>query len=378
MYRFRNKTPLFWIGSIAFALVYTLVVTPLTLSFFEKTVPLPQSNIILFGLSEINPKLLRDIGLPFFLAILEFASINLACAVWLERGSRRVLLLVLFLFCQSYAMVSTVYDIRESDYREYETARVKQEEENAVNIKQLKQEAGDNRIKQRESITAQIAALEKSISESEKKLVQTAQKSMRRDDRFLIDNLNGSINDDRKNKTEFQKQLIQLDAAPVSVSVKELPTKYNTTFEYIIGQFWSAKMVIALFIALLFPLTIIGVAYALTSNLQGRAESVSLSIQQELDEFGSIPTNLHSSSARSLAQIIAQRILVFTHSKRSATKALTFQLESRLPIQLLDEKESLKSEVRGSKLNATAQADLLSKIDEMINRELTREEQPTI
>jgi hypothetical protein len=106
---------------LGFAVVYTLVMLPFSVTFFHHIASPPDGSMFmgLFPLSAAH-----NLVLPLFLAILEFSSINVAFLLWArtETVKRKAMLALLFLCCQSFPVMSIYYDIIAREYTSVTTS----------------------------------------------------------------------------------------------------------------------------------------------------------------------------------------------------------------------------------------------------------------
>ena len=124
---------------------YTLVVLPYTVRFFNDLAAISLENEFrLFGIIPLSK--CHEYFLPIFLCALEFASIHLSITFWKkkEKAFEYILIILLFLFCQSYAMSSVYYDIRNKEFEEINKKNNDYEIKHITKID--KYENGTNRI----------------------------------------------------------------------------------------------------------------------------------------------------------------------------------------------------------------------------------------
>lgn len=209
-----KKLYFFISGRFLFTIAYTLVILPFTVGFF-KDIASPSSNTKLFQFLSLAK--VHEFFLPLFLGALEFASIVLAISFWEWQGkqAKRILILVLFILCQSYAVFSVFYDIRGNEFKEIESKREEQEEREAKKIAEEieKRRESENRKNEilNEKYKAEKEIYEKDVDRLEKDIGNKKQAIKEVEDQIRVLENQIKIDESSKSKTEESIHKIQLE-----------------------------------------------------------------------------------------------------------------------------------------------------------------------
>ncbi|MBT9170399.1 MAG: hypothetical protein DDT18_00740 [Actinobacteria bacterium] len=236
---FRNINNFFW--RAVFAISYTAVVLPYTISFF-RTIATPTTNETLMLMA-------HNFALPILLSALEFAAVMLACALWQKAAStKKVVILILFLSCQTIPMLSLYYDVRGKDYQI--------EKKSHDNSKKDLMDSLSNRIK---SVNGQILALSKNITDIKKERHDTnksinqlllIRKELPRD---AVADMKAEIQERKKLREKDEEKVADLFKQKKSLeadtkkwedelqAAQSQTMRYGTQLEYVVRELLSYK-----------------------------------------------------------------------------------------------------------------------------------------
>jgi hypothetical protein len=229
---------------LGFALVYTFVMLPFSVTFFHHIATAPGDY---FFLGIIPLSAAHNFTLPMFLAILEFSSINIAFLLWArtETVKRKIVLALLFVSCQSLPVVSIFYDIMAKEYSTITASSADMREDNKDRIMTLKAQIADTSAditsirEGRDRATAAVTQLIASDKADTKQFSRISGKSDR------------DLNSLMKKKQAMFAELIKLESS------RETTAARISELSYVRQSLTSSTGRLPLFLAFLFPLSIL-------------------------------------------------------------------------------------------------------------------------
>lgn len=374
-----------FIWRAVFTIAYTLVVLPFTVNFF-KNIATPSSSEALMSIIPIIDA--HNFMLPIFLAALEFSSISLAVHFWLRsHGRNRVLILVLFMACQSYAVTSVYYDVRTKDYHAernaHESSKVEIIDSLKSRIGGLKEQISTlstelNGIrKERDSNSSAIRQLllyinrEKNLSSKEamRSEVQNREKLRERREREITDlfEKKKSLEDDLKKKEGELELYIQ---------AQNNGMKHRSELEYIVKEFFTYKSGFVGFISFLFPISILAVAFVLPKNTRADAGELPLfNLKEHLHNAASLPDDMHLNYVRLLVPSLDAYLSALKASKKILNENDALNLHTSLIRQIINEVKGLQGQIASSKLEENSKSYMLNELNNLLNQQLTAKEE---
>ncbi|MDP3112504.1 MAG: hypothetical protein Q8M71_10425 [Thermodesulfovibrionales bacterium] len=364
-----------------FTLAYTLTVLPFTVNFF-KSIASPSSQetlMLIFPLADTH-----NFALPILLSALEFAAVGLACSLWQKAVStKKVVILILFLGCQTIPMLSLYYDVRGKDYQ----AEKKTFDEN----RKEKVDAVETRIK---SLVAQISTLSNEMKDMRKERHDSdgsinqllhVSKDM---SRFLGEDVRAEMRERRNlrgrdegkiNELLQQKKGIESDLKKSEDELQAAQTqrmKYGTQIEYIAHDLLSHKSAFAGFISFLFPLTILSVAFVLPKNSRADSEVLhSFNLEQHLRNAASLPEDMHFNYVKLLVPSLDAYLSALKASKKILNENDALNLHASLIRQIINEVKGLQEQIASSKLEENSKSYMLNELNTLLNQQLTVKEE---
>lgn len=372
---------------VVFALVYTLTILPFTVNFFKGIVDLVNN----YTLANLIPlATIHDFTLPFFLMSLEFAAVGLACSFWAKRSTlQKIGILILFLCCQLFPMISLYYDVRGRDYLAEKAAFQTRKEMNISSI--------SNRI---HGIGIEINTISKDIQIINRR---------RHENSNFIDNMmiyriqpvfNGfELSNDITNdiKSEIQQLKLSRDSAEKKINelydkkkslaanlskwedelhlAQSQSMKTRTKLEYITQGLYTSKSGFVALIALIFPLTILGLAFVLPKSSDDTKENDTLVLKDHLKYGFSLPVEAHLGYAKLLEPSLFAQLTTQVVSNSLANENLILHLQNKTSMQAIEKADLLKKEVLSSRLSGEAKQHLINKIDEIVLKNLNHMEE---
>lgn len=371
---------------VAFALIYTLTILPFTVNFFKGIVDLVD-NYTLANL--ISLATIHNFTLPFFLMSLEFAAVGLACSFWARRSTlHKIGILILFLCCQLFPMISLYYDVRGRDYLA-EKAAFQTHKEASVN-------AISNRI---EKLNMEIGTVSRDIQMINRSRYENSNSIdnmmiYRIQPMFSGFELSNDITDDIKSeihqlklsRNNAEKKISELYERKMVLSTNlskwenELHLAQSqsmmtrTKLEYIVQGLYTGKSGFVALIACIFPLTILGLAFVLPKSSNDTKGSDILSLTSHLARGFSWPVEAHINYAKLLEPFLYTHLATQIVSSSQANENLIFQLQNETNMQAIEKADLLKKEVWSSRLSSEAKQHLIDKIDEIVLKNLNHTE----
>jgi hypothetical protein len=368
-----------------FTIAYTLVVLPFTLNFF-KSIATPSSKETLATIIPLIAS--HNFMLPIFLGSLEFASISLACAFWMNsQDKNRSLILALLLACQSFSMASIYYDVRSKDYQAekkvYDDARATVVDSLKGRISGLKDQISTTSNELREirkdastnssSIGQLLSSMQWEWDQSDKKAIQSEIQGRGR----LRERRERQVDELVKRKESFENDLKQKEEQFESyIQSPRNKIDHKSELEYIVGKSLTYKSFFAGFIALLFPLSVIGVAFVLPKNSKpDPQEFPSFNLQDHLKNTALFPQDMHYSFVRLLIPSIDAYISAFKASRTIANENDKLHLQNSLFRQIINEVRALQKQIASCDLEENSKGYLLSELNKIMNRQLIGREE---
>jgi len=376
----RIKIPSFIWRSI-FAVAYTFTVLPFTVSFFKKMTQ-PSGDVKLLSMSLIDG---HNLMLPVFLAALEFSSINLACRFWQQPSSRaRMVLLALLLACQAYPVTAVYYDMRSRDYNaaKEEHNILARNNSDALDSQQGRLESqikfisGDTREMRRET-----AELNRTVSPLLR--VTESDKSVSPDISAEL----GEIGKQRRQNGSMLRNLHQRQMKLYGELQKTIGEKiqqykdqaqgftYRTELEYIVGNLKSLPSGFAFFFAMLFPVSILSVSFALPKNPEIRpGELPRIDLRDHFQNAASLPADMHRHFVKTMLPAIEAHIAGLMAAKTVLNKNDELSSENHLVRDVIAAIKELQAQVAGSSFEEGAKQYLISALDGSLRKNLIKEE----
>lgn len=373
----KNVSSFVW--RMAFSLVYTAVTLPFLVNFF-RSIANPAIEETLMSIIPLVQ--IHRLMLPLFLMSLEFAAVALACALWKKaQSTNKVFILLLFLGCQLFPVVSLYYDVRSKDFEMERKVHESNKKELVTSL--------SNRIK---GLDGQISVLSKNLMDMKKGRYDTNkginQLLLRKELPLnLITDMKAEIRErkmlrekDEERGAELfnEKKAIESDRLRLEDELQAAQSKkmrYGTQLEYIVMEAISYKSAFAGFIAFLFPLTILSVAFVLTKGSENNYAVTSFEFQDYLKYGSSLPRDMHLTYTKMLTPSVSAYMTALQASKSLANEGLVLHLQNEMCRQLIDESGTLKEAVLQSKLDENSKNYLINEIDGAISKNLFYKEE---
>jgi hypothetical protein len=376
--RLRRRINVF---QLAFTIAYTLVVLPFTVQFVSHIAKAPNEPKI-FGIS-IGAGYMYF--LPVFLGFLEFVSVTLAVAFWRER---KFAILGVFFLCQLYAVTATYFSVRASDYRSLQTqlsAHQQRESILASNDRSDLEQFIERRRASQASLTEQLQSIEAQIARDE--LRYTELTKLDRDSILApqvreINSLQAGLESSRDQRDKWRAQLLAVadttSQPPLRRTVPASPPHRDAgEFGFIVKNFATSNSFFALFIALLFPIAVIGAGYVFSerdgSELRSQ-NALGFDLTNAIEIGSRLPSQKQQQFARSLQASVAAYFLARRTSQDLAIATSVFHLENEREISAVEESLLMREEIRNSDLDISAK-DVLMKLFEEIAQSTARQPQ---
>lgn len=379
--KFRNISNFIW--RAIFTLAYTLTVLPFTVNFFKSIASPSIKETIMLAIPAIPLVDAQNLALPIFLAALEFAAVGLACSLWQKAAStKKVVILILFLGCQTIPMVSIFYDIRGKDYQ---TEKKTYDENKKEKVTAL--------AKRITGLNLQISTLSKDMQAMKLGRNHTTRSinqlfDMTKDTpRSVIEDVRAEIREQRslriRDEVKMTELLTQKKALETDLKKKEdelqaaqtQMMKDATQIEYIVRDLLSTKSALAGFIVVLFPVTLLSVAFILPKNsMTDAGELPSFNLQEHLLNASSLPKDMHYRYVRLLIPSIDAYISAFKASKTVANENDNLHLQNALIGQLISEVGALQGQIGTSRLEDNSKSYLIAEINKILDKQITIKE----
>lgn len=339
-------------GRLVFTAAYTLVVLPFTVKFFQDiATPSLNDKFLWFSLSQVY-----ILSLPVFLACLEYVSVQLSCMFWQNKQRlRQILILCVFVLCQSFTMFSTSYDIRNNDFDKVKKQEVKPIDSQKKNIEALK---------------AQLNVISSRINEDQNSLESLRRKKSTYSRNRSIKQLQDSIEADRNSRKKIQELLDTSNTFIAKVlggsyGGEEKSDIFETNIDYIVKNIFTTKSFLSAFLVLLFPVSVLGVGFMLANEGSGSNDKGHPNLNKELEIGESLPEGAQLSFAKNLEGIILAKMTGLKAEKEWVIESAKFHLENERVLKIAEELSLLRAQVFLSKLDGEAKQHLMNYIDRL-------------
>ena len=370
-----------FIWRMSFSLVYTAVTLPFMVNFF-RSIANPSVEETLLGIIPLVQ--IHRLMLPLFLMSLEFAAIGLACSVWQKAAStKKVVILLLFLGCQTLPMLSLYCDARGKDYE--------MEKKSHDNSKKELMDSLSNRLN---GLNGQISELSKNLTDMKKER-HDSNKSInqlfiirKESPRNAVADMKAEIQErkklresDEEKAADLLKQKKSLEAdlkkwGDELQAAQSQTMRYGTQLEYIVREAVSYKSAVAGIIVFVFPLTILSVAFVLTKGSNADAGVLpAFDLQEHLRNAASLPEDMHLTYAKMLTPSVSAYMMALQASKSLANEGLALHLQNDAFRQIIDEAGAITREIQLSKLDENSKNYLINEINRVITKNLFYKEE---
>ncbi|MDP2719706.1 MAG: hypothetical protein Q8P44_07755, partial [Dehalococcoidia bacterium] len=339
-------------------------------------------------------------------------------------------IILLFFLCQSYAVFSTYWDIRGSEFNKIEqsvTAQLKLDEniraagqiefsnkkelleqhlasldQDSKQQTEILQQQGTRLEKQIAQLQEQRNSYQSSIDGSQNDLQGILTKEGRTLENYeWLDDVEKQLSADRRAQEGVESQIWQLQqeiaklAYPTNMQSErnvlltqigqlqirqpsDIPKpdtqsdvdQIDTRIDFIVKNRRTWNSAFAGFIAFLFPITVLAVGFYLAKNKEQVGEHAYLGMEQMLDEGSVLPDDQQIGYAKSLEPVIHAHLAGLRASRSQALATSTLYLELEGTIQTAEECSSLKEQVENSKLASSAKESLIEYIDNLVKDEM--------
>jgi hypothetical protein len=154
--------------------------------------------------------------------------------------------------------------------------------------------------------------------------------------------------------------------------VQSQKARYKTQLEYIVRELITYKSVFAGFIAFLFPLTILAVAFVLSKGSENNYPYSPFQLQDYLKYGSSLPSDLHLTYSKILAPSVESYMTTLRASKTLANEAVELHLQNETIKHIIDVAEALKEEIQLSTLDENSKNYLISEINSVMTKNLLK------
>lgn len=422
-----SKTLSAYTWRLIFTVAYTLVVIPFTINFFSTIVTLPPTTATLFKLFPLTET--HKIMLPLFLGAIEFASVSLACSFWVKtNSSRKALLIILFLACQTLPVMSVYFDVRSRDYSnemdsqqsalfkavdprksiiDASAQAIQTEENRTFTVEQNAIAQIGSQILQKTnlltSIRSQITQLN-NLSVQALPMSEDTLQSIRDEKRTERNRISNEISELRKQENSLNSEITALESEGrviqnqlksktenriITISnlreaqrtqqeeLKSLVDRrlgsfnYSSALEYIVREAFTYKSFFAFFISLIFPISVLAIAFVLPKVANSNDVSVpSFQLSDYLSHGEKLPTENHLNYARLLVPSLNAYIIALKASKTIANENVILNLRDNLINQIILQLCTLKHQILSSRIDEDAKNLLLNEIRKISKHEL--------
>lgn len=267
-------------GATLFTLAYTFSAMPLTVNFFRSVIPLKpeyQSSDLAKTAEKIID-LSPVIAVPGLLTSLEIMSIQIATSIWmiwLGKSKRTALrkLICLFVACQAYPWVGTVYKVAEVNMMNYSNKITRTDLRNAVDKKD-KTDTTQSFLTEIASEISDLASRNRDLAETDSRLKSQSERISNSKHATQADLAiqKGIIEQIRAGETEKAKNLNEITVLRnKKLNIKEDQNNkqgphydskiYESPINFFIDRFFTPENLFGIFLACLFPAIILAVGY---------------------------------------------------------------------------------------------------------------------
>ena len=380
-----------------FTAAYTAVVLPFTVHFFKEFVTKPDGDW---------QKVSYGVGVVAFLAFLEYVGVSLACDFWRELDAERLKprrsstsnapnsgtgvatprhhtnpweFFGLFFLCQTLAVVTTFYDAREAVWNkvhtDFITTQTRKQKEAATAGTAVQAQIDRfvaDRKETREALTKEASRHPESqvpIGSPDPLILQernTQRSEIIRQHGNVLRSLQEQIDADTTQLNALQSQ--QNTPSTVTSSDQETNVEAGapTALEYIGRTFGQAATFFTLFVASLFPITILGFARLVTRMERPKVPLAAVDLSRELEEGAKFPPERHESYAASIEPVLAAHIATLRAVRGNVAKSLGLQLELDAELDVLESISELKVQVESSGLSEGGKSRLREFLDKQL------------
>lgn len=384
--KFRNISNFFW--RAIFTVSYTAVVLPFTVNFFRNIATPSLKETLILAIPAIPLVDAHNFMLPIFLACLEFTSIQLACSFWtMKHHINRYLILILFLACQAFAVTSVYYDIRTKDYQTVKktidiskTEAVESLKNTVSGLKEQVATVSAELNKIRRDRDNNNIAIDKLLVRMSKERLSMNKEAIRAEmhnrerfrekrERETSELLSGKM----ELNNEIKKKESEMEAY-IRDGNKGL--KYKSELEFIVKGIFTYKSGFAAFLTLLFPVSILGVAFILPKNSNVDAgELPTFNLKEHLRNAASLPEDMHFNYVKLLVPSFDAYVSAFKASKTVLNENDALNLHHALIRRIINEVNGLQEEIAASKLEENSKSYLLNELNSILNKKLTTKEE---
>lgn len=371
---------------LIFVVAYTLTLLPFGVEFFRNLAGPVKLSILGLRTSTIHA-----ISIPFLLICMDFISFYVACSLWSSLRTRRgiwVSSLAVFLICQGYPVASVYLDLRTADYESFlESARKAHIAE--VHRSAEEHTIGENMLRLRTvdiNRTARLRAqLDAEITRDWRRLQHLqATRGTKEGTEIIAERaeLLRTIQAEERSKAEYDKQLIRLgNRTKIMQPASRLPSKTGTQtptfFGFIGSTFKSGRNWLSLFLALLFPVGMLGCAYVVASDRQGVGQGgQAFNLAHELRQGSMLPKSEQSWFAQLLRPAITAHVVATRAGKAMMRENVVLEMETQGEFDLLGEASSLRAQVAKSNLSPEAKTLLDQHIQDLNHHNNGKEARP--
>lgn len=377
-----NKIKGNYIMKLLFMFIYTLTILPFSINFFQHVATPTNSGQLLFAIIPLIAA--HTFMLPLFLGALEFASIHLACTIWTRLYSKEnILILLLFLGCQSIPVSAVYYDIRFKNYLTEEKAHQNSKIETIEAIKstiaslktQISKTSKELETVRRDSASNSVA-IRQILNRPAKGKTNIEDLRQEKEDRSQLRNRRESETEILFKRRNFlEDDLRKEETALRSYIQSQNSDRPNSENEYMVKEFFTYKSMFAGLIALLFPVSILAVSYALARRSgNNMSETPSLNLQNHLQKAACLPADMHLNFAKILIPAIDAQYSAFKASGNVLNENDTLNLKHNLIRQLIGERKSLEEQIIASKLEESSKSYLVNEVNKIMQRLLKEKE----
>ncbi len=364
-----------------FAVAYTFTVLPFTVSFFKKMTQ-PSGDVKLLSITLLDG---HNLMLPVFLAALEFSSINLACKFWQQPHFRaRMVLLALLLACQAYPVTAVYYDMRSRDYNVAKAERESLAKNNNVAL--------DDHLHRMQSLVKDISGHVREIRRETSDLNNQINPllSAAGNESVESSSANAEITEIDKQRRQNISELRNLHRREMKVYDEIQKTAeerlqqyknqsqgfgYKTELEYIVSNLRTVSSGFAFFFAMLFPVSILSVSFALPKNPEIKSgELPRIDLRDHFQNAASLPADMHQQFVKTMLPAIEAHIAGLMAAKTVLNKNDELSSENHLVRDVIATIKELQAQVAGSCFEEGAKQYLISALDGSMRRNLIKEE----
>jgi len=359
------------LARVGFTLAYVGTVLPFTAAFFREVVPPPKGNILdLVSLADVY-----SLALPCFLGALEAISVGLACMFWKERKAE---VLALFFLCQGLTVFSTFFDVRTVEWNRMVQVRSSAVQElREARAARAEAEAEKRRVLSRQLATLQVdarqlhAQLQRVTVGQEGPRIRVSRRTAEalasgqsdRQDRALLA-IELGLRESSRRVAAVQEKLDKLDVSQREVNPATLPgTSAPTSLDYIGATLFTSSSLAAFLVAMLFPVTVLGVGRVLTAGESAERSRSTIDLSAELAEGASLPQNQHASYASLLEPALLAHVAAVRAARISAAETANLHLRLNAELDLVEACADFRSQILESDLEARAKQQLVDRIE---------------